>query len=69
MYTCQNLADKDRASSKSDQLNSIIIQTGPRQGTCGPVPIRLLMQSPEVPDTLSLARPADHWGSRHVPSF
>ena len=48
--------------SKSEQLSSITIQTDLRQRTSGPVLIRLLVRSPEVPDTLSLARPADHGG-------
>ena len=49
----------------SEQLTSITIQTDPRQRTSGPVLIRLLVRSLEVPDTLSLARPADHGGARH----
>ena len=45
------------------------LQTDSRQRTSGPVPIRLLIRSPEVPDTLSLARPADHRGHRAKASF
>ena len=50
--------------SKSEQLTSTTIQTDPRQRTSGPVPTPWLVRSPEVPDTLSLARPADHVGAR-----
>ena len=65
MCTHQNLAGQGPGfDSKSEQLTSTTIQTDPRQRTSGPVPIRLLMRSPEVPDTLSLARPADHGGAR-----
>ena len=55
--------------SKSEQLTSITIHTDPRQRTWGPVPIRLLMRSPEVPDTLYLARPADHGGNHSEGCF
>ena len=53
----------------SEQLTSITIQTDPRQRTSGPVPTPRLVRPPEVPDTLSLARPADHRGKRYEPSF
>ena len=49
---------------KSEQLTSITIQTDPHQRTSGPAPTPWLVRSPEVPDTLSLARPADHGGAR-----
>ena len=70
MCTHQNLAGPGPGFySKSEQLTSITIQTDPRQRTSGPVPIRLLMRSTEVPDTLSLARTADHGGNRLVARF
>ena len=63
--THQNLAGPGPGfDSKSEQLTSITIQTDPRQRTFGPTLIRLLVRSPEVRDTLSLAGPADHGGNR-----
>ena len=45
----KNLAGRGPGfDSKSEQLTSTTIQTDPRQRTSGPVPIRLLMRSPEV---------------------
>ena len=70
MCTHQNLAGPGPGfDSKSDQLTSITMQTDPRQRTLGPVPTPWLVRSREVPDTLSLARPADHRGKRYEPSF
>ena len=64
MCTHQNSAGGGPGfDSKYEQLTSITIQTDPHQRTLGPVHIRLLVRSPEVPDTLSLARPADHGGA------
>ena len=65
MCTHQNLAGLGPGfDSKSEQLTSITIQTDPPQRTYGPALTPCLMRSPEVPDTLSLARPADHGGNR-----
>ena len=64
MYTPNFSGTGTGFDSKSEHLTSITIQTDPRQRTFGPAPIRLLVRSPEVPDTLSLARPADHGGAQ-----
>ena len=65
MCTHQNLAGAGPGfDSKYEQLTSTTLQTDLRQRTSGPVLIQLLVRSPEVPDTLSLARPADHGGAR-----
>ena len=65
MFIHQNLAGPGPGfDSKYQQLTSITIQTDPRQRTLGPVLTPWLVRSPEVPDTLSLARPADHGGAR-----
>ena len=65
MRTHQNLAGRGPGfDSKSEQLTSTIIQTDPRQRTFGPVLTLWLVRSEEVPDTLSLACPADHGGAR-----
>ena len=65
MRTHQNLAGPGPGfDSKSEQLTSIPIQNDPRQRTCGPALTPWLMRSPEVPDTLYLARLADHGGNR-----
>ena len=70
MCTRQNLAGPGPGfDSKSEQLTSTTIQTDPRQRTFGPVLTPWLVRSPEVSDTLSLARPADHGGARHEAFF
>ena len=55
--------------SKYEQLTSTTIQTDPRQRTLGPVLTPWLVRSPEVSDTLSLARPAGHGRARHEAFF
>ena len=52
-----------------EQLTSTTIQTDPRQRTFGPVITPWLVRSPEVSDTLSLARPADHGGAQDEAFF
>ena len=60
----QNLAGPGPGfDSKSEQLTSITTRTDPRQRIFGPVLTPWPVRSPEVPDTLSLARPAEHQGS------
>ena len=63
MYTPKFSGTSTGFDSKSEQLTSTTIPTDPRQRTSGPAPTRWLVRSPEVPDTLSLARPADHDGN------
>ena len=69
MYTPKFSGQRPGFDSKYDQLTSITIQTDPRQRTSGPAPTPWLVRSPEVPDTLSLARPADHGGARSEKSL